>query len=263
MNPAHLDYDALADLAEGLLDDADAASANAHLDDCAECRERSAEIADVSRILADVPVPPMPAELAARIDEAIRAESMHGSGEHATIASIPHHALERRRGKRRLRVISAAAAAVVVLGGGAVLGNITLNGSLDGDDHAATSHAPADRARREGGAAPLNAGAVTVTRSGTVYRSATLGEQVSSVITRAGGLPKLERPPAGLIGCVDQVTLGTQPVLVDSARFENREVTVIVVHTDGSSWRVVVAGPKCSADVRDVIAETEVPATTP
>jgi hypothetical protein len=67
VNPAHLDHRALADLAEGLLDDDHAASANAHLDDCAECRERSAEVADVSRILADIPVPPMPADLAARI----------------------------------------------------------------------------------------------------------------------------------------------------------------------------------------------------
>lgn len=263
MNPAHLDYEALADLAEGLLDDDEAASANAHLDDCALCRERSAEIADVSRLLADVSVPPMPEELIERIDEAIRAEAEKS----APVASLPHRALKRQRagGWRSrftpLRLVSAAAAAVVVLGGGAVLGGVLLNGSLSGDDHA--SHVPADSSR--GKAAVLAEGSFTVRRSGTVYRSATLAQQADEMVLKANSLPVLEDSPGRLVGCVDQVALGIKPVLVDAARFEGREATVIVVPTEGSTWRVVVVGPKCTDTTSDVIEETTIPAhrTTP
>ncbi|MDX6433579.1 MAG: hypothetical protein QOE54_5945, partial [Streptosporangiaceae bacterium] len=60
MKTAHLDYETLADLAEGLLDDEQAASANDHLVDCDECQSRSADLADESQLLADAPVPPLP-----------------------------------------------------------------------------------------------------------------------------------------------------------------------------------------------------------
>lgn len=138
MNPAHLDYDVLADLAEGLLEDDEAASVNAHLDTCADCRELSADLADVSRILAEAPVPSMPAELAERIDTAIAAESMHT----ATVVS-----LEQRRGRRHWRILSAAAAAVIVVGGGATVGKIALDGA-NGTDGAA-QHPAQDRASGE------------------------------------------------------------------------------------------------------------------
>ncbi|WP_119731484.1 anti-sigma factor family protein [Thermomonospora amylolytica] len=259
MNPAHLDHDALADLAEGLLDDTHAASANAHLDSCAECRERSAEIADVSRILADVPVPPMPAELAERIEAAITAEAMATAG----VASISHHRRARERGKRHLRVIGAAAATVAVVGAGAFVGTELMGGSLlDGDDHAATSHAPPADPPREtpavGPQAPF-----TVVRSGTAYQTATLGDQVTALVPRSRTLPALVSVPGRLQGCVQGITRGAKPVLVDAATYENREATVVVVPTDSSTWRVVVAGPSCSATDSDIVEETTIPARTP
>ncbi|TNY37715.1 anti-sigma factor family protein [Thermomonospora catenispora] len=253
MNPAHLDHDALADLAEGLLDDAHAASANAHLDSCAECRERSAEIAEVSRILADVPVPPMPAEVAERIEAAIAAEAMAT----AKVASISHHRRVRERGRKwHLRVIGAAAATLVVVGAGAFLGVELMRGSLLGsDDHTATTQPPpADRSRT----APF-----TVVRSGTAYRSATLGDQVTAVVPKSRSLPAADSVSERLQGCVQGITRGAKPVLVDAATYESREATIVVVPTDSATWRVVVAGPSCSADDPAVVEETTIPARTP
>src|SRR5205085_9575222 len=93
LNP-HLDLDTLADLAEGLLDEDQAASAGEHLESCPQCRDLSAELADVSRILAEAPMPPLPAELAERLDAAIAAEvAANPPGEHHHMV-IP---LRRRR----------------------------------------------------------------------------------------------------------------------------------------------------------------------
>lgn len=253
MNPAHLDHDALADLAEGLLDDAHAASANAHLDSCAECRERSAEIAEVSRILADVPVPPMPAEVAERIEAAIAAEAMAT----AKVASISHHRRMRERGKKwYLRVIGAAAATLVVVGAGAFLGTQLVRGSLinDGDHSATTQPPPADRSRT----APF-----TVIQSGTAYRTTTLGDQVTTVVPKSRTLPTASSVPERLRGCVQGITRGVKPVLVDTATYESREATIVVVPADSSTWRVVVAGPSCSADDPAIVEETTIPARTP
>jgi anti-sigma factor RsiW len=72
---AHLDHEALADFAEGILDDATATTAEEHLADCADCRKRAAEVAEVSRVLAEAPTPPMPAHLVDRLDAAIAAEA--------------------------------------------------------------------------------------------------------------------------------------------------------------------------------------------
>ncbi|TDD81990.1 anti-sigma factor family protein [Actinomadura rubrisoli] len=258
MNPAHLDYDVLADLAEGLLEDDQAASVSAHLDTCAECRDRSADLADVSRILAEAPVPSMPAELAERIDTAIAAESLNN----ATVVSM-----EQRRGRRHWRVLSAAAAAVVVLGGGAMVSKIALNES-SGDDHQSTAQSPVqDPEKSHGsakGAAPgtsgdtaMNGPAYTVAHSGTDYRAGALSAQVGRLLDK-GPLMKAPggTPDQRLAGCVDGVTHGKAPALVDQAKFEGRQATVIAVRgSSPGSWNVWVVGPDCSAQDPHLLKE--------
>ncbi|WP_067450699.1 anti-sigma factor family protein [Actinomadura macra] len=251
MNPAHLDYDVLADLAEGLLEDDQAASVNAHLDTCAECRDRSADLVDVSRILAEAPVPSMPAELAERIDTAIAAESLNN----ATVVS-----LEQRRGRRHWRIMSAAAAAVVVLGGGAMVGKIALDESSGGDHQGAAQSPVQDASEGRGaakGAAPqapdggtmLNAPSYTVAHSGTDYRAGNLGGQVDRLMGKGEALKSRSGPPGQqLAGCVNSVTRGQPPVLVDQAKFEGRQATVIAVRGDKpGSWNVWVVSPECTA----------------
>ncbi|MFC9971911.1 hypothetical protein ACFVH6_13560 [Spirillospora sp. NPDC127200] len=261
-NPAHLDHDTLADLAEGLLEDDQAASVNAHLESCADCRERSADLADVSRILAEAPIPPMPADLASRIDSAIAAESLHN----AQVVS-----LEQRRGRRHWQLLSAAAATVVVLGGGAMVGKAALEGSgddaktaaktpvMDPGDNRASAGASADGSAQAPGAVPEGTSprrsplvaplSFTVAASGTDYRASSLGPQVSDLLGKGSELRTQGRAPdARLSECVANVTRGKPPALVDSARYEGGPATVIAVRAaKPAAWEIWVVAPDCSA----------------
>ncbi|GAA2443300.1 hypothetical protein GCM10010191_69670 [Actinomadura vinacea] len=256
MNPAHYDYETLADLAEGLLEDDMAASVSEHLDACAECRERSADLADVSQLLAEAPVPSMPAELASRIDSAIAAESLNN----ATVVS-----LERRRGRRHWRIMSAAAATVIVLGGGGMIGSLVLGGS---NEHQGTAGAPIsdnnDRGSGQNEKKPTKSTLVAppdgpasaqtgyqVSRTGTHYRAATLDRQVDGVLKKQHGeqRAKTGRPPDGaLTGCVGKIAPGRSPSLVDAAKYEGAPATVIAAPGSSSNTLDIwVVGPGCSA----------------
>jgi hypothetical protein len=256
VNPAHLDYDVLADLAEGLLEDDEAASVNAHLETCADCRELSADLADVSRILAEAPMPPMPAELAERIDTALAAESMHT----ATVAS-----LEQRRGRRHWRILSAAAAAAVVLGGGATVGKIALDGASSSDS---TAHQPApertltDPGSGSGSGMPKVAPGepepvFKVARSGTDYRSGTLGEQVGGVVAGDRNLrAEAAAPDTRLRGCVTGVAGRQAPLLVDQARYEGKPAIIIAASGDEPGKRNIwVVGPDCSPQAHHLLKQ--------
>ncbi|MEU6034282.1 zf-HC2 domain-containing protein [Actinomadura sp. NPDC047616] len=254
MNPAHLDYDTLADLAEGLLDDDQAASVTAHLDTCAECRERSDELSDVSRILAEAPVPSMPADLASRIDSAIAAESMHS----AAVVS-----LAQRRGRRHWRILSAAAAAVVVVGGGGMVGYQLLGDSSDAGHQTAAStpvQDPPDRRSLSPGAAPspnaMQGPGYTVLHSGTDYRAGTLVRQITGLVGNGGRQLTLSggEPDGRLSQCVDRIAQGKVPKVVDVATYEGRPATVIALPTGGSGGLDVwVVGPGCSSGDTDLI----------
>jgi hypothetical protein len=264
MNPAHYDYDTLADLAEGLLEDDRAASVNAHLETCAECRDRSADLADVSRILAQAHVPSMPAELASRIDSAIAAESLN-----STVVS-----LEQRRGRRHWRILSAAAAVVVVVGGGALVGSLAVqnSGGEDASTQAPAMDPPASSQKDSGGGAaepapsqPLRkapqgpaaiAPSFDVTRSGTAYRSVTLGRQVNATLA-SSQLSGSGPPNRTLAGCVSRITGGKRPSLVDQATFDDRPATVIAAEgSTPSTLNIWVVGPDCSADTLNLLNQT-------
>jgi hypothetical protein len=260
---AHLDYDTLADLAEGLLPDSRAASADAHLTDCAECRGRSAEIANVTRLLADAPMPPMPAELASRIDQALAAEGA---------ATGPVVSLNSRRGKRRMRVLSAAAAAVVVVGGGAVIGHSLLTGPVSSENGTAASQPIQDRTgsaaskprgpsalRGSGGDAAAGAdGGYPALRSGTDYTGARLGEQVSAQLSRGDSRKAEELATGQLSGCVRRVTQGKMPLFVDTARYEGQRANVIVLAGNISGrLDVWIVRPTCSASDPALIKHTQ------
>jgi anti-sigma factor RsiW len=275
VNTAHLEYETLADLAEGLLDDEPAAAATAHLEQCAECRDRSAELVEVSRLLAEVPVPPMPAELAGRIDAAIAAEAA---------ATSDVTSLTSRRERRHLRVLSAAAAGVLVVGGGAMLARTAMNSPISSEASKAQSPAqPAqernDRAVTSGAdraspnAAPSAPSAPSapesqirsaaeeyaIATSGTDYRAATLGSQVAAELRRNHVMSH----PAGtsaqrLTGCVHRVAANQRPLLVDVAEYEGRPATIIALPGDRADrLDVWIVGPSCSATAPDVIEHAQ------
>lgn len=251
----HLDYDTLAELAEGLLTDARAASrAEEHLANCAECQDRSAEISDVSRLLAESPVPPMPAELASRIDEALAAEAA---------TSGPVVSIEAHRRRRRMRVLSVAAAAVVVVGGGAVVGRTVLTGSVSSENGSAQSPPLQDQTKSGQAKAPRSetlqgARGYSTVESGTNYTASGLGRQVSAQVAPSVAGKRTGLATQAVTGCVQGVAKGKRPVLVDIASYEGRPATVIVLPgTDASSLDVWVVGPSCSATNPAVITHTQ------
>ncbi len=76
---AHPPTHVLADLAEGVLDDAQAGEVRAHVDQCATCQGTLAELAQVSVALRALPAElPVPEFVAARISHALAAERSSG-----------------------------------------------------------------------------------------------------------------------------------------------------------------------------------------
>lgn len=71
----HYDLEVLAELAEGLLDDATAQRVREHLAICDPCGESLADLAAVRELLAAVPMPAMPLGVSMRIDQALAAEA--------------------------------------------------------------------------------------------------------------------------------------------------------------------------------------------
>ncbi|MFC5187080.1 anti-sigma factor family protein [Actinomadura harenae] len=261
MKSPHLDYDTLADLAEGLLEDDRVASANAHLDTCAECRERSADLVDVSRLLAEAPLPSMPAELAERIDSALAAESLHT----ATVVS-----LEQRRKQRHWRVLSAAAAAMVVLGGGAAVGTNLLRGGGSHDGSASVSSPVTDQSGQAhhplgggpGGTAPSEAtGAYEVVTSGMDYHAASLGTQLARAVgDRARHLAVQQGATVTSVQqCVAAVAKALKPLLVDQARYDGTPATIIALPGPSAGrFDVWIVRPNCTPQDRQLISHTQV-----
>ncbi|WP_457033085.1 anti-sigma factor family protein, partial [Kitasatospora sp. P5_F3] len=90
----HPDVELLADLAEDLTDPAELPLLQAHLAGCAECTDTYAALAEVRELLGAVEdFPPLPAELADRIDAALAVEAAVP----VTPAADPATPLTRRR----------------------------------------------------------------------------------------------------------------------------------------------------------------------
>jgi len=189
------------------------------------------------------------------------------------------------RARLALRVAAVTAAVVVVAGGGYGVARL-----LSGSPEAATSAgsgsvaAPAPQAehkapglpssglRESGGqaAAGTSSPHPLVVSSGTNYQPGRLEAQVSIVLTQHGGhaaaspgaspanQPAASVPPVP--GCVQRVTGGKSPLLVDQAKYQGRPATVIVIpgSTSGTLRALVVAGA-CTATTGRVVAKTTFP----
>lgn len=134
---AHVSVEQVADLLEGLLPDAEAATVAAHLDECAGCSHLRTRLARLPAALAAEPMPPMPADVAVRIDATLagaaaeRAERVERAAASGAAAPEPpgaHPSTVTSLADRRRRFLTragtglAAAAAVVV--GVVVVGDV-------------------------------------------------------------------------------------------------------------------------------------------
>jgi hypothetical protein len=151
----HLSTEMLADHAEGLLREAEAAAVEAHVAACAECRAEQALLAALPGLLATDDVGPMPAAYAARIDAALAAlppltasapsaAPAPARAPAAATAEVVDLASRRKSGaapKAAGRVTSVAASIVLLLGG-TVLGLQALNSDGSNDQTSPVAERP-------------------------------------------------------------------------------------------------------------------------
>ncbi|GAA3762148.1 anti-sigma factor RsiW [Spinactinospora alkalitolerans] len=280
---SHVDTETLALLAEGLLEESEERSVQAHVSECGQCAEQVAALADVSRVLAEVPAPPLPDGLAERIDEALRSESRQRpnapGGAHAP--SIDEAArvtpLRRKSGPTRwMPYLVAAAAAVFVIGGGAAVLNTVLGSQAPGLQTEPSTQDQPDAAL---------AYHPVVVSSGTDYTEDRLAEQGASVIERSSlaaapesdGEETAASPlatdttdlPSDVSSCVRGLDeeKAARPVLLDIAEYEGEPAWIMVFEgaagaagPDGYGLRVVstdCSEGKGPADT--TLAETSIP----
>jgi hypothetical protein len=110
--------------------------------------------------------------------------------------------------------------------------------------------------RLESKAAPADD--LRIVESGTAYTAAQLSDQVSSRLARGENVGVTEIASAQLSGCVDYVTRGKAPLLVDRASYEGHDAVLVVL--PGSSPQrldVWIVGPACSASNPTLVRHTQ------
>ena len=275
----HVDAESLALYAEGQLSRRRTARVRAHLSGCAECARTAAALTEVTTRLSQVPVPPIPSAVAARLDAALSAESAHRAAA-PDAAPAPAPALapagppDPRRPRRNplwspggLRILAATGATLVVAGGvGYVLSQSGSSGQASSGsvpaashrspakgapDHraAASSSTPRNRPQLLPGAIPGGSEAGRVVHSRTDYRTKTLGPQAVRALAQSkvtGGQPLSSLTPAAH-ACVTSVAHKHPVSLVDRARYDQRPAMMIVLASAlGTPDRVVAVTPSCS-----------------
>jgi hypothetical protein len=272
---AHPGIETLADLAEELLAPAAAATVRAHLAHCPECADTLAALAEVTALLADAPVEPMPAEVALRIDAALAAEPLPGprppaaqapdtrspSGPLPSAGTGPGRESAGPRGRsdrssrpaaarpRRRRLLLAAAACLAVLGlGGAGL-------ALSGAGRPQTTAV-------EAGQRPLGAAGPEFTADG-------LPEQIHHLLPAEGPAAQphasAQQNEAGALpDCVQQVLgpSGQPPLLIAHGSYQGAPVDVYVLRipADPTRLNVLLLTPGCTTAAATVRLQEQVPA---
>lgn len=243
----HLDLDALADLAAGEGGD----DVREHATRCDDCRARAAELsaatASVSAalaVLASEPLPPEPADLAARVDAALAGESASPGGRAAAPGDVLPLAPRRTR-SRWLPALAGVAAAAALVTGAAVLTQ------QDDDEGPATTAAPSSLTRSSGqdytkaGLAAAVPGLLADTSAAAADSAAP--EALSA--TTVDPLARL-RTDEGLASCLAGVLPpdgDDLPLAVDYAAFEGRPAIVVLLPTSrAGTVDAYVLGAGCS-----------------
>ena len=278
----HVNAEALALCREGLLGKRRTARIEAHVSRCARCAEVDAGLGALPALLALSSVPPMPAELTARLSGVIAAEARDTTRDTAaTRDTEPASGGRRPRGRPAVtrKVLAFAAAAVVlVAGGGYLLSRLPSPSSSGSSASSAAGPAPAaGTAARAGANAAAGDSGLTVISSGTDYRPGQLAAQVAGVLARyaipaagefapvpirptptSAAQPSQVQQPSRLAappGCVARIAAGLHPRMVDEARYNGRAATIIVLPAAAQGpAQVWVVGPACSGSRSDVIA---------
>lgn len=291
----HPSVEELADLAEGLIEDAAAVGAlHRHLSGCAECRETADALGEVRALLGGVEAPPMPTDVAARLDaalaeEAARRDTADGSRgapgstrgpaapappsrpaavappARATGATGPGRPRPRRR---RVGLLLGAVAALAAIGlGGALLypadsGSRTAISSAAAPSTADAGHSSTGEHALSGGTEyrddQLDAQVrKLLARSGAVVDSPPSGAARPSAAAPEAGRQPLISEPAPQAGRACPVPAGGTPLAVDHGTYAGSPVDVLVYPAPGKPGEVDVylRSPDCAT-----VLHREVPA---
>jgi anti-sigma factor RsiW len=280
---AHLDTDTLADLDEGLLTASDAAAARVHLDRCSRCGAELAALTAVRVTLAGAAdVGPVPADVAARLDQALAAVAAEPAST-ATTPTVTPLRSPAAASPRGIRWLQAAAVVVLLLAGGA-LGLSALLDAGGSSDNATTSSGDAGSA-----AAPKAADSAgfPLTASGRDWtqesvKAATpqlLAGSLSPTLAPAspqasggdtgGSTREFADAPAArlaagpaLADCVTELAGGpVTPLAVDLARYAGKPAAVVLLPGIGGAGTVDVwvVGPDCAQGKDELLYYASVP----
>jgi putative zinc finger protein len=196
----------------------------------------------------------------------------------------PSRARPPRRSWLTPRVAAVAAAVAVIAGGGYGVAQLLSQSTNTGAGSSTAARPPAEHGLAgsgsgTGGAASRMAPSATtignlrVVSTGTHYQQQQLASQAKEVLGRYGQqqpgpknggnshLPgSFGATFASLPACVQRVSGGHTPKLVDLASFGGQQAAVIMLPAAQHQVRVVVVGPGCSGAASDVLARALVPA---
>jgi hypothetical protein len=174
-----------------------------------------------------------------------------------------------------LRVSSVAAAIAVLAAGGYGLTRLAAGGGEAGTSSSAAGAAarPPVSRKLESGALPRPLPAASnlpLVASGTNYQPGQIAAQADAVlrglIQRTSGAEGANSSHASAFGglsevraCVNRVTGGRAPKVVDVASYRGEPALAIMVSAGGGPVRVWIVGARCSATTSDVLAEQTIP----
>lgn len=258
---AHLDLATLAELDEGLLPAGQAARQQAHVDGCPLCQDERRRLRAVTVALRALPPEPMPAPVAARLDDSLR-------GATATVVAAGPPARARWRSRPTAAALSAVAAAAALVV--AVVLGTTLGSGSDGSGQQAgpaAGAAGATNARSKAATFPVLARGAHYTQTnaarliGQLVPAPAAGASVAAP-RPATRVPTAMRPlytdRAALLRCVALLAgnTTTQPLVVDFGTYTDKKtvgvdqpaVVIVLPGTTAARDEGWIVGPGCVTD---------------
>lgn len=293
----HFNADELASYRAGAVSGGKAARISAHISTCPQCADVHSGLADVSRLLASIRVPPMSETLTQRLQAVIADEAAQRA---AVLVSGQRDLPERtRRPVRRLRVrvwsssplllrgLAAAGVVLLFVGGGVLLANQGGTGpssarssGLGGQPTTPRFNAP-ERTANVGSPSAITlryrhakgilyANAVV---SGVDYTKAdipvAIRHEVALLANRVGiPAPSAAAGPQHVLShttvgqlesCLSTMATDRLVLLVEVARYLGLPATIIVFKPVDNAFDVIVVGAACGPAGQDIITTLTVP----
>jgi hypothetical protein len=265
----HLSEDAAAECAEN--PGQAAAGALAHLEECAECRDRVSALAEVADLLQDLPDLVMPAEVALQIEAAIGRETLADAG--LAVLEPSAAALRPRRRGHRAAVLGWLTGAAVLLGGLFAVVDVAGGGSVGSSASSAAGPAAVPQAQttastphaapnlQSGGGFTQYRGSAGAAGSAAGYSS--VQQWVGAVVPDAAGLAtRSVAPVPAAAACVTKSPVTGSRLVATSAADLGGAPAVLAVYADGNDTSAVLAvvfQAPCGASNPTILHEDVVP----